>query len=418
MIARKILSVFILFFIAGAGIAYGQASYVNTQQGIFQLTGGPGSCDRILLSNECANDHNLLSIAVYKDTVYYNTWSGELKRFTIGVPGSCELLIDGGPSYNAMTVDKNGIIYMAGEQLSRYDPRTRELTNLGEMPFFSAGDMLFFKDKLLLAGYDPFDWSTGIYEIDTNDLGNSKLFMSTPPFYGLLSYPVACGSNRYFGLSSNAGNTQLTELDLVHKTIMGTTCSMPADILDAASSTETGVDDQVAITGIMRTNPDNCSNNNGSVTISASSFHTPVTYKLLNSGLSQSSGNFTNLRGGVYNFRITDAAGCTKDTSIAIAENIRTTGCNEIFIPNAFTPNNDGKNDVFRAYFPASFKDITFQIFNRNGNKVYESRNHEAAWDGNYKGILQPSSVFIYAISYTNQDGNRKNTNGTLTLIR
>jgi gliding motility-associated-like protein len=420
MVARKTLILLInLFLTVSAGVAYGQTSYVNSQEGIFQLTGGPGSCDRVLLTNGCSIDHNLLSIAVYKDTIYYNTWAGELKRFKIGVPGSCELLIDGGPTYNAMTVDKNGVVYMASQELVRYDPYTNQLTNLGTMPFYSAGDMMFFKDKLLLAGYDPYDWSTGIYEININDLAASNLYMSTPPFIGLLSYPVACGNNRYFGLSSvNSGGTWLTELDLVHKTITGNACSMPADILDAASSTETGVDDRVAITAIMKTNPDNCVNNNGSIAISASSLHTPVSYTLLNSGLRQTSGNFTNLRGGIYNFRIADAGGCIKDTSIAIGENIPAGRCNDIFIPDAFTPNNDGRNDFFNPSFPATIKNISLQVFNRLGSKVYEGMGNTISWDGSYKGTKQPSAVFVYILSYTDQNGDRKTRKGALVLIR
>ena len=79
------------------------------------MTGGPGSCNRVQLTNECGPTNLLPSIAVYKDTLYYNTWSGQLKRFKIGVPGSCETLMEYGGLYNSMTVDKNGILYMASE---------------------------------------------------------------------------------------------------------------------------------------------------------------------------------------------------------------------------------------------------------------------------------------------------------------
>ena len=356
----------------------------------------------------------MLSIAIYKDTFYYNTWSGELKRFKIGVPGSCETLISGGPVFNAMTVDKNGILYMANQSLVKYDPYSKQLTDLGPMPFISMGDLAFYKDKLLLAGYDPIDWSTGVFEINIHDLSASDLYMSTPPFFGLISYPVACGSNRYFGLfSNNASNTQLIELDLAAKKVQGNTCTIPLDILDAASSTETGLDSKVAVTGLQiikscqsstgtveikaiypgsanlnytldnnvsnttgvfanvvagshhvkvvaagdacatdttftivpvfnpiaavsKTNPDNCAKIEGSIKFTSSGFYGPITYTLLNTGISQSSGEFNNLRGDQYNFRISNANGCTIDTSIVLAENIPIGGCNGVFIPNAF----------------------------------------------------------------------------------
>jgi gliding motility-associated-like protein len=497
MVVRKILILFIiLFFTGSAGLVYSQAAYVNTQRGIYQLTGGPGNCDRVLLTNGCGVDYNILSIAIYKDTLYYNTWSGRLKRFKIGVPGSCETLIDEGVAYNAMTVDKNGIIYFAGQDLVRYDPYSKQLINLGAMPFNSAGDLVFFNDKLLLAGYDPYDWSTGIYEIDISDPGESKLYMCTPSFIGLLSYPVSCGNSRYFGLySNNTANTQLIELDLANKTMTGEACSMPLDILDAASSTETGLDAKISITGlqinkscqsatgsvqvkavypgagaitytldnsttnttgsfiniaagqhsirtdapgglcsadtsftiaevynlitsIVKSNPDNCSNTPGNIIITASSVNGPVTYTLLNPVLSQASGNFINLRGGRYNFRIADTSGCTKDTSIALSENIPIGGCSDIFIPNAFTPNNDGKNDLFNVSLPSTFKEITVQVFNRWGNAVYQGKGNSITWDGNYKGIQQPVGIYIYNLNYADQGGSRKNLKGTLTLIR
>ncbi|MEI9810193.1 MAG: hypothetical protein WDO16_21275 [Bacteroidota bacterium] len=216
---------------------HGQSAYVNTQQGIYRLTGGPGNCTRTPVTDICNSANLLLSIAVYKDTLYCNTWSGELKRFIIGVPGSCRVLLPNISAENAMTVDKDGIIYMGTRKLYRYNPHTNVLTDLGNMPFTSGGDLIFFKDKLLLAGSDPVDMSTGIYEININNLAASTLYMSTPGFIGLISYPVACGSSRYFGISTTGNNSQLTELDLVNKVVIGNSCSIPLELLDAASST-------------------------------------------------------------------------------------------------------------------------------------------------------------------------------------
>lgn len=496
-VVKKILIGFIfLFFTGSAGKAYCQTAYVNTQQGIYQVTTGTNNCSQVLVDNGCGTENNILSIAVYKDTVYYNTWGGQLKRFRIGFPGSCETLIESGYLYNALTVDKNGIIYMAQDELVTYNPHTRELKDLGVMPYVSAGDLIFYKDKLLLAGYDPYDWSTGIYEININDLASSKLYMSTEGFYGLLSYPTPCGNSRYFGLQSyGLGSTDLIELDLDNKTIIGPACSIALDVLDAASITESGLDDKVSfnkvqvtkicqsatgsvqvgasypgagtitytldnavsnssgsfdniapgqhkisavapggacmndtiftiaspyrlVTNVEVTHPDYCLNTAGTVSIHASSANAPVTFTLVNSGLSQSSGDFTSLHGGLYNFHIEDVAGCTKDTSIAIVENIPVGGCNDIFIPNAFTPNNDGKNDFFNITLPSTFKDITLQVFNRWGTTVCQGTGNNVYWDGSYKGVQQPVGVYIYSLNYSTRDGERKILKGTLTLIR
>ena len=493
---RYIRILIVCLFITRAGAAIGQSVYVNTQQGIYQLNGGPGNCQRTLIAGGCGIETNMLSIAIYKDTLYYTTWIGQLRRFKIGVPGSCEELISAGPVVNAMTVDKNGILYLANEKLFKYDPYNRQLTDLGQMPFVSMGDLAFYKDKLLLAGYDPADWSTGIFEININHLDASDLFMSTPSFFGLISYPVACGNSRYFGLSStNASTTQLMELDLVNKTVTANTCIMPLDILDAASSTETGLDTKVNVTDlqivkacqsstasvriqavypgsnnltytldnnitnttgqfvnvpagqhdikvvapggtcaidtqfsiepvfdpiatVVRTNPDYCAGIPGSIKFSAPSSGGPFTYTLLNSGTSQPSGEFSNLRSGQYQFRISNASGCSMDTSIALAENIPVGGCNDVFIPNAFTPNNDGKNDLFNIKLPSSFKNVSLQVFGRWGNQVCQAKGNNSSWDGSYRGAQQPVGIYIYTLSFTDPSGLQKNLKGTLTLIR
>jgi gliding motility-associated-like protein len=419
MIGRKKIGFLLsLLFIVSSGLVYGQSAYVTTEEGIFKLTNGPGSPELTPVSNDFITDKNILSIAVYKDTVYYTTWAGELKRFKPGVPASFETLIESGIAYVSMTVDKNGIIYMSSELLARYNPHTKQLTELGRMPFFSAGDMLFYNDKLLLSGWDPADWETGIYEINPDTLSASKLYMHAPPFLGLLSYAAPCGSTRYYGSSNGDLFTELTEIDFATKTVVGYAGHISQNVLDAASNTESGVGNKVMITGLTKTNPNNCMGNNGTIAVTAFSFNNPLTYTLLNQGKNQSSGIFDNLHGDVYRIRVTDAAGCTADTSILIAENSPMGTCNDIFIPNAFTPNNDGKNDLFAILSSPGFKDMSIQVFNRWGSIVHQSKGSNSGWDGTYKGAQQPSGVYIYAINYTNASGEKKSLKGTLTLIR
>ena len=91
-----------------------------------------------------------------------------------------------------------------------------------------------------------------------------------------------------------------------------------------------------------------------------------------------------------------------------------------IYVPNAFTPNNDGNNDVFRIF--GNIKSIAFldvQIFNRIGEKVFESQDHNFVWDGTYKGALQNPSVFIWQMKLTFLDGHREELRkGSVTLVR
>lgn len=89
----------------------------------------------------------------------------------------------------------------------------------------------------------------------------------------------------------------------------------------------------------------------------------------------------------------------------------------EPFVPNAFTPNGDGMNDVFMV-FGQGISKVNMQIFNRWGEKVFESANQASGWDGTYKGELQNTGVFVYQISAVYLDGRTVDTNGTITLLR
>jgi len=69
-----------------------------------------------------------------------------------------------------------------------------------------------------------------------------------------------------------------------------------------------------------------------------------------------------------------------------------------LFIPNAFTPNYDGVNDVFKIVNLENEKVEHFRVFNRWGTVMYESSGNEAAWDGTYKGKLQEQGDYGYVI--------------------
>ncbi|MBC7948886.1 MAG: gliding motility-associated C-terminal domain-containing protein [Chitinophagaceae bacterium] len=417
MIARNVIILLVLIFTTANAVA--QSAYVNTREGIFQLTGGPGSGQRVLISEGCGNEKDILSIAIHNDTVYYNTWSGALKRFKIGSPDRCETLITSGFADNSLTVDKNGMVYMATESLTRFNPYTKQLQGLGMLPFWSMGDMIFFKEKLLLAGWDPRDPSKkGIYEIDPENIQASKLYMSTPSFIGLLSFPVACGSNRYYGLyPTDVSNTDLVEIDLVSRKLTGSITSIPARILDAASSTESGSEGMVSIMAMSTLKPSNCGSDDGAITISASTLRLPLTYTLLNKGISNTTGHFQRLREGAYDIRIIDAAGCARDTSILVKADLNGGGCNQVLIPSAFSPNNDGKNDRFYISVPSGYKGISIQVFNRGGAKVFEGKGLQSSWDGRYLGTAQPVGVYVYVVHYTDHTGKANFNKGTVTII-
>jgi len=86
-------------------------------------------------------------------------------------------------------------------------------------------------------------------------------------------------------------------------------------------------------------------------------------------------------------------------------------------VPNAFTPNGDGKNDkVFVRGF--GIAQMNFRIYNRWGQLVFESGSPSYGWDGTYKGVLQPMDAYAYTLTVQYGDGTVVNKKGDITLIR
>jgi gliding motility-associated-like protein len=88
-----------------------------------------------------------------------------------------------------------------------------------------------------------------------------------------------------------------------------------------------------------------------------------------------------------------------------------------IFIPNTFTPNNNGQNDVFRVYTNV-LRSVHWMVFNQWGEKVFETADLEGTWDGTYKGKPQPIGVYVYVVVGTYPNGNKVTQKGTFNLIR
>jgi len=86
-----------------------------------------------------------------------------------------------------------------------------------------------------------------------------------------------------------------------------------------------------------------------------------------------------------------------------------------IFVPTAFTPNNDGKNDKWRIPFLDPMLGATVRVYNRYGQLVYQTEGKTVEWDGIFNGQPQGTGTFVYYISFKN---GRKDMKGTFTLIR
>lgn len=84
-------------------------------------------------------------------------------------------------------------------------------------------------------------------------------------------------------------------------------------------------------------------------------------------------------------------------------------------VPNSFSPNGDGINDTWRIQYLESYPGASIEVFNRYGQKVFESIGYDVEWDGYFKGSLLPVGTYYYII---NPKNGRKTLSGSVTIIR
>jgi gliding motility-associated-like protein len=114
-----------------------------------------------------------------------------------------------------------------------------------------------------------------------------------------------------------------------------------------------------------------------------------------------------------FYLKVTDAIGCEgRDTIFVKVYNGPT-----YYVPNSFTPNGDGVNDIFRA-IPVGMANTYFRIFNRNGQLMFETTQYLKGWDGTFNGKPQPNGTYVWIVSGTNRDYKKVEMKGTVNLIR
>lgn len=114
-----------------------------------------------------------------------------------------------------------------------------------------------------------------------------------------------------------------------------------------------------------------------------------------------------------YTYSIVDETGCTASAITTVLVLVDKT----IFIPNAFSPNLDGKNDIFEVIVK-NVDEFDLKIFNRWGELVYHSTDPRQGWDGTYRGKPLPPAVFTYIAYCRFPDGYATRQKGSVTLIR
>lgn len=113
----------------------------------------------------------------------------------------------------------------------------------------------------------------------------------------------------------------------------------------------------------------------------------------------------------LYTLTVTDSSGCKNSDGVWVILN------GSLFVPNTFTPNGDGVNDMFGAW-GKDIAEFQLQVFNRWGEKIYECDSLDRYWDGTYKGVSSPIDTYVWRIDMEERTGKRHTLFGHVNLVR
>lgn len=113
-----------------------------------------------------------------------------------------------------------------------------------------------------------------------------------------------------------------------------------------------------------------------------------------------------------YTIEATDKINFCKAKDIVVI-----TPVSKLYVPNAFTPNNDGKNDKWVIPGLALYPEARVSIYNKGGFKIFEAKGYiSRPWDGTFKGVAQPNEAYVYMIELN--DDKKQLLKGTVVIIR
>jgi len=118
-----------------------------------------------------------------------------------------------------------------------------------------------------------------------------------------------------------------------------------------------------------------------------------------------------------YTVTIADSSGCSKTATITIYVISKKCPPESVFVPNTFTPNMDGKNDILYVR-GNNIKELYFAVYNRWGEMVFETTDINKGWDGIYDGMKADPAVFAWYLKATCLEGTEIKRKGNTTLIR
>lgn len=158
-----------------------------------------------------------------------------------------------------------------------------------------------------------------------------------------------------------------------------------------------------------------CGKKNGQINIKPNTVNTNFSLSINDINLNTLTS--INLKSGIYDLKFINQFGCVWDSTVYLENTC------SYYIPNIFTPNNDGINDYFQIYGNKDILDhfINVSIFDRYGGVIYKINSLKASdlkWDGRANGVLLPNGVYTYYIETSSSSKINKRYFGDLTIIR
>jgi gliding motility-associated-like protein len=166
----------------------------------------------------------------------------------------------------------------------------------------------------------------------------------------------------------------------------------------------------------LSASPNDCEglDNGGAILTAVSGGTEPYSYMWANTDVGTP--ELKGIGNGVYTAIVRDAHECTDSASARVVYD----NCCKIFIPDAFTPNGDGKNDKIKVLFKGDMMLKVYSIYNRFGQKVFTTTTNGTGWDGTFNGAPQDMGTYNYYVKALCGSAGMQEVEykGTITLIK
>ncbi|HZV70250.1 MAG TPA: M43 family zinc metalloprotease [Saprospiraceae bacterium] len=234
----------------------------------------------------------------------------------------------------------------------------------------------------------------------------------TPAICGLpqgsIEIEAISGSELLYQLESQPSSSQPYFSSLLPGLYLATV----TDLFDCKSQVEIVVPDSFSIRLLdVSVSPEQCSKENGGIhfEIQGSQYTTSV-LEFPGQIFSES---INNLKSGEYHLSVQDEFMCRFDTLVEVGSLC------EIYLPNVFSPNDDGQNDVFGQSFDFEVTYWELSVFDRSGNLVFQSFDPHTGWKGDFKGKQVQLGVYAWILNYKiPSDIQIKHKVGDVTIVR